>query len=390
VRGGFSSMQSNQFGRGRVPMQQSRVDAGTFKQASVMTGANPVSPSHESFRPSDRPVNASALPSHANSNQRFFSTNGNAHQNASVQGERGAANFNRGGNSASVPSGQNAARQNGGERGYHSFGENNSANANSVSRPSGNGARNPVQQNSGKPVPQAPSQGFHSFGEGNSGNVNRGSASQPTSKWPQTSNQGQRGSTQSPSQPSRSIESSRPGWRPFTPPSSQQTQSNSGRTFEGQGSAPSRPNYSQPPQPQRQYQNNARGNPNNNAYNRPTLDMRQPVVTPRSSGSNPAPSGRGNYGGYSGGNSGGGYRAPSYSAPPMRSAPPSYGGGGSHGPSGGGSYSAPAMRSAPSGGGYGGGGYHGAPSGGGHSGGESRGGSSNGNGGGNSSGRNRR
>jgi len=345
VRSGFSSMQSSQFGRERVPMKQSRVDSGTFRQASVMTGANPVSPSRESFRPTDRAVNTSALPSRANSNPRFFSTNtnGNAHQNTSVQGERGAANFNHGGNSA---------------------------NTNSVNRPG-----NPGQQNSGRPGPQAPSQSSHSFGEANSGNVNRGPSAQPPSQGP------------------RSIQSSRPGWHTFTPPSGQQAQPNGGRTMQGPGATQSRPNFTQPrpSEPQRQYPStNPRSNANNNGNNRPTLDMRQPVVTPRSGGSNSAPSGRGNYGGYGGGNNGGYRGAPS--APPVRSAP-SGGGGGYRGPSGGG-YSAPAMRSAPSGGGNGGGGYHGAPSGGGssgggHSGGASHGGSSGG-GGNSSSGRGRR
>jgi hypothetical protein len=316
-----------------VPMKQSRVDAGTFRQASVMTGANPVSPSRESFRPSDRAVNTSALPSRANSNPRFFSTNtnGNAHQNTSVQGERGAANFNRGVNSA---------------------------NTNSVNR-----LGNPRQQNSGRLGPQGPSQTAHSFGEANSGNVNR------VNRGP---------SAQPPSQGPRSIQSSRPGWHTFTPPSGQQAQPNGGRAVEGRGATQSRPNFSQPSQPQRPVQNNPRGNASNNGYNRPTLDMRQPVVTPR--------------GGYNGGNNGGYHGAPS--APPVRSAP-SGGGGGYRGPSGGG-YSAPAMRApsgggggyrGPSGGGPRGGYSRGGYSGGGHSEGGSRGGSS---GGGNSGGRNRR
>ena len=311
VRSGFSSMQSSQFGRGRVPVQQSRVDAGTFRQASVMTGANPVSPSRESFRSNDRAVNTSALPSHANSNQRFFSANGNTRQGASVQGQ-GAANFNHGVNSA-----------------------------NPVNRPG-----NPGQQNSSRPGPQGPSQTAHSFGEANSGNVNRGPTAQPPSQGP------------------RSIQSSRAGWHTFTPPSGQQPQPNGGRAVEGQGATQSRPNFSQPSQPQRPFQNNPRSNASNNGYNRPTLDMRQPVVTPR--------------GGYNGGNNSGYRGAPS--APPVRSAP---NGGGYRGPSGGGS-SAPAMRSAPSGGGP-----RGGNSGGGHSGGGSgsRGGSS---GGGNSGGHNHR
>jgi len=94
VRNGFSSMRSNEFGHGRVPLQQSRIDAGSFRQASVMTGANPVSPSRESFRPTDRQVNPSSIPNRPIANQHFFSSN--ARQNTSVQAGRGAATFNGG------------------------------------------------------------------------------------------------------------------------------------------------------------------------------------------------------------------------------------------------------------------------------------------------------
>ena len=85
VRAGVSSMSSDQFGRGRVPMQQQRFDAGSLRQASVMTGANPVSPSRESFRPSDRQVNPRSIPNRGSANQGFFS------------GSR-AGGFNRSGN----------------------------------------------------------------------------------------------------------------------------------------------------------------------------------------------------------------------------------------------------------------------------------------------------
>ena len=90
VRGGVSSMQANQFGRGRVPMQQQRMDAGSFRQASMITGANPVSPSRESFRPSDRQVNPGAIPRGTNGNQRFFG--GAGRQNATVPGRPAQGN----------------------------------------------------------------------------------------------------------------------------------------------------------------------------------------------------------------------------------------------------------------------------------------------------------
>jgi hypothetical protein len=123
------------------------------------------------------------------------------------------------------------------------------------------------------------------------------------------------------------------GYRPFTPPSrSESMPSNrSGSGGYWNRTAPSSPSP-------RSY-GSASGN-YGGGYSRPQLDMRQPVVQPRSSGG---------YGGYRGspsyGGGGGGYHgAPSYSAP--RSAPsyggghsaPSYGGGG-HSSSGGGGHS---------------------------------------------------
>jgi hypothetical protein len=98
VRGGISSMQSNQFGNSRVPVQQSRIDAGSFRQASVMTGANPVSPLRGSFQSTDRQVNPSSIPNRAAGNQHFFSST--ARQSSSVQAGGGANKFNRGGSPA--------------------------------------------------------------------------------------------------------------------------------------------------------------------------------------------------------------------------------------------------------------------------------------------------
>jgi hypothetical protein len=360
VRGGISSMQSNQFGRGRVPTQQSRLDPGSFRKASLMTGANPVSPSRESFRPTDRQVNPGSIPSRANNNQRFFSSN--ARQGASVQNGHGVNNFNRGGN----PSGGQ------------------------------------VQQNTARP-------GFNGFGQTNNGNGNRGNSAEQSSRPTSSTNSGQRGFTAPSSQQSQSIQSSRPGWHTFTPPSGQ-SQSNGGRTFEGQGGAQPRSNYSQPSAPPRQYENNSRGGYSSGGSNRPSLNMHQPVVTPRGGGSysgRPTPNApnSGSYGGNRGGppsggsyssrpmpsapsgGSNGGYRGGppsggSYSGRPMPSAPSGGNYGGYRGgPPSGGSYSGRSMPSAPSGGGSGGGSHGGAPSGGsrgGSSGGGSHGGSSGG------------
>jgi hypothetical protein len=334
VRAGISSMQSNQFGRGRVPMQQSRIDPGSLRQASVMTGANPVSPSRESFRPTDRQASPSSIPSRSNGNQHFFSST--ARQNAPVQAGRGASDFNRG-----------------------------------QTRTSG-----PVQQNTGRP-------GFNSLGQANNGNVNRAPASGHSSGPVSSPNAGQRGFTPPSSQQSQSIQSSRPGWRTFTPPGGSQTPSNGGRTFAGQTAPQPRSNYSQPSAPPRQYQNNSRGGFSGSGSSRPTLNMQQPVVTPRGGGAYSgrpmpsAPSGGGNGGGgYRGGPPSGG----SYSGRPMPSMPNGGGNGGGGyrgGPPSGGSYSGRPMPSAPSGGGY-----RGAPSGGGPRGGNPGGGSNGGSSGG--------
>ena len=72
VRGGISSMRSNEFGNSRVSMQQSRIDPGTFRQASVMTGANPVSPSHNSFNSMDRQASPGLHPEQVRQQPAFF------------------------------------------------------------------------------------------------------------------------------------------------------------------------------------------------------------------------------------------------------------------------------------------------------------------------------
>jgi Family of unknown function (DUF6600)/FecR protein len=306
VRNGFSSMQRDEFGRGRVSMQQSRIDPGSFRKASLMTGANPVSPSRESFRPTDRAVNSRAIPSRSFSNQHFFSSN--ARPNSSFQGGRGTGNFSRGGSPAGGQARQNSVRP-----GFRSFGPSNSGNTNSGNRAGGFGGRaNATQQNFGRQGSEASRPGFRSFGPGNSGNGSRSPASEQTSRPSQTFNPGQRGFTPPSTQHAPANQSSRPGWRTFTPPSGETRSYGGGRTYQGQGQGGAQPrsNYSQPSEAPRQYQNNSRGRSYNSGYSRPTLDMRQPVVTPRGEGSYSRSSGRGgnNGGGYRGAPSGGGSR----------------------------------------------------------------------------------
>ena len=198
---------------------------------------------------------------------------------------------------------------------------------------------------------------------------------------------------------SASIQSSRPGWQKFTPPSGSSNRSGQGFGAENranqnnsshggfgssQGSTPGNQSANRgwqhfnPPTSSRSGSSNSY-----NSYSRPPLNMRQPIVTPRGGsgsnnsrnyGSNPYGNSR-SYGqphGYSvpqgSYNNGGGYNAPrQYNAPRGYSAPqggysgPRGGfGGGSRGNNGGssprGSYSAPHGGS--SGGSHGGGGGH--------------------------------
>jgi hypothetical protein len=259
VRAGISSMGSDQFGRGRVPTQQQRFDAGSLRQASVLTGAHTVAPSRESFRPSDRQVSAGAIPNRAGSNQRFFST---ASQGASPQRQNVQSGFNRGGNTAA----------------------------------------NQPQQN-------APRPGFQSFGSNNAGNTNRGPASGQAMRSPEGNAQTARGFTPPPAQQTPASPASRPGFRPFTPPVRQSQPDTVGRNLGVQGGEQSRPSFSRPVEPPRQYPSNSRGNPGSNGYSRPPLNMQQPVVTRRAEGNYPSPrSAPSGGGGYRGGSSGGANR----------------------------------------------------------------------------------
>ena len=296
VRAGFSSMQSSQFGRDRVPIRQPGVEKTAFSQAKVMTGANPIAPSRQSFQATDRQVNPRSIPTRSPSSQHFFSSN-----MRTTGPTQGATNgFNRGTNPTANPPRTNA----------RSFGPSNSPTANRG--PSAAEPRQPIQ--SSRP-------GWHTFtppSGSSSGNRQRQSN-------PGATPEGQRG----------------PQARPNFP-------TNPGRTFENQRAPQARPNEAQPPQEQRQYQapNNQRGNFNNYGSGRPTLDMHQPVVIPR--GGNSQPNRSPYNGGYSApparyNGNGGGYRP----APP------------SGGPRGGGGYSGGSHGGNSSGGSHGGGGNSG-------------------------------
>jgi len=95
-------------------MQQARVDAGSFRQASMITGSHPVAPSRESYQPTDRQVGAGAIPRAATSNQRFFSST--ARQGAAGQVGAGQGGYNR------VAQGSTSAAGSSSQPGWRSFG----------------------------------------------------------------------------------------------------------------------------------------------------------------------------------------------------------------------------------------------------------------------------
>jgi hypothetical protein len=162
--------------------------------------------------------------------------------------------------------------------------------------------------------------------------------------------------------PNPSENGNRGGFRPFTPPS----RSDSPRGGEvGPANRGSSGGYWNRTAPSSSSSPRSYGSPSGTygrGNSRPQLDMRQPVVQPRSSG--------GAYGGYRGSpsNGSGGYHgSPGYSAPSAPRGAPSYGGGshsapsapsGGHGSSAGGHSSGGGSSHSSSGGGHSSGGHH--------------------------------
>jgi hypothetical protein len=91
VRSGISAMDGNKFGREAVGGRQGGVSSTSFRQASMMTGKLPVTPSHESFNSTNRAPGASSVRTASNSSQHFFSS-ANVRQNSAASA---AANRNR-------------------------------------------------------------------------------------------------------------------------------------------------------------------------------------------------------------------------------------------------------------------------------------------------------
>ena len=289
VRGGISSMNGSDFGRGRVPAHQEHISDASFRQSSMMTGRMPMAPSHESYSPTGRHADPSAF--HAPpSNQRFFGTN---RGNGNAAGNGG---FSRSQNNGGFSQDRNATHttpQQGGRDNWHTF-----TPPTNVNRSNG------------------PSQGQSFNNGGNRGSVDNNRGDNNRGNFDNRGAVENRGNFDRPTNESRPANNG--GFRPFTPPTqNSQPQNNNGR------------NYSRPGESNRTYQQpQMQRGPSNQQNPRPQLNMRQPVVQPRggNSNGNSAPRGGGNFSAPRGGG-GGGNSAPRGGGG---------GGGGSHGGGGGG------------------------------------------------------
>ena len=348
---GATSVAANRFGQGRTAF--SPVSHAMMQNARFATGNLPVTPTRASLSASGRPAAASTMMNRGGNS--FFSPRGT---NQPVTG-RSLNSFDR--EQAQV---NNAMRQNGvspvngNQRGFENT---NNARTGESSFHKENARTGNVNSNAGNV-----NEGSRRFGQTEStrstadtrGNSNWGSVPRP-------------GNSVNPEGGREGGGANGGGWQKFTPMQPRSTAEQPGRSFSNNG-VENRGSYGSNSSPSRSYGSSGYGSEGRSysgspygggAYgggSRPSLSMRQPIVTPRSSG------GYSGYPGYGG-------RAPSYSAPSFGRAPsygggraPSYGGGG-HAPSFGGGHSAPSSHGggAPHGGGgshgggsHGGGGHH--------------------------------
>jgi hypothetical protein len=363
-RGG-TTVSGREFGTGHMRPQP--MSHAQFQNAHFSTGRLPVTSSRESFSASGRPA-APSTTRNLSQNQHFFSARGNTASPRSVQlGRPQVANGNRQdgrsiGNVREAPrpgsTGSNNGFQRFGQPGQNSgriSGQNGVAGSRSTEPrflgPPNNSVRPQMRGNSnGGSVPA------RNNGNSNGGGWQRFSPMPARPSSPSTSEStrqaarpesmiGQGGSTGRPS-------AGRPS--PVRPSMDRSAEDRSPSGY-SRGSAPESRGYSSG------YGSGSRGDNSQgqgySGYSRPPLNMRQPIVTPRSSGGG-GYSGGSPYGGNRGGYSGGGGRpAPSYGGG-GRSAP-SYGGGGGHSAPSGGSPHGGGGSSHGGGSSSGGGGRHG-------------------------------
>ena len=374
-RGG-TTVSSREFGTGR--MRPQAMSHAAFQNAHFSTGRLPVNPTRESFSASGRPAAASTT-RNVSQNQHFFSARANGNGTTSSRslalGRPQVANGNRPdgrstGNVREAPRPGSTSSNNGfqrfgqsGQISGRNSGQNGVAGSRSteprfmgppshVSRPETRGSNGGGWQRF-SPMPARPSS--------QSTSESTRPAARPESMIRQGGSAG-RPSLGRPSvdRPSPSMDRPSLGRPSMDRPSIDRSGDRSSYGNSRSYSAPESRGYSSG---SRGYNSQGQGY---RGSSRPPLNMRQPIVTPRSYGGG-GYSGGSPYGGNRGGYSGGGGRpAPSYGG-----GAPSYGGGGRSAPS----YGGGGGRSAPSYGGGGGG--HSAPSGGSsHGGGASHGGGS--------------
>jgi hypothetical protein len=355
VRGGISTVPTGQFGTGRS--RPVGVNGDTFRSGHMIAGNLPVVPTRSALSVTNRPAAASTLP-RGGVQQRFFSQARPAPAPQSFDRQvtqmRQSLQRNGAGAGQSFSRGENpqnsVARPTPGVRTPAGIGQNNVSGAQQSDRSAGSrdnrswrrfGSGNAQSPSQGQVQGQVQSQGsargtlsspasnggvarpansdsWRRFSDSHAGQMNRPAGTAATS-----SNVPQPGNSSHPDASSNDN-----SWRHFTPRPAGGTapadrgNNNGGGMYGGRGSAPefqrnqmSRPQMEPAGGGRSMVQDSPRG------YSRPPLEMRQPIVTPRSSGvrgSAPPPrSGGTGGGGGGGGNRGGG------------------GGGGSHGGGGG-------------------------------------------------------
>ncbi len=319
-RGG-TVVSGNEFGRGRMRAQP--MSHAQFQNAHFSTGRLPMTPGRESFSASGRAAAPSTM-RNVSRNQHFFSARGTS-GTASRSFGRGQSQMSNGNRQVgrSTGNGREVARPGNGNSNMRSNASSNTGFRRfSPSEPNGGAqSRSTGPRNNSPARPET------------RGNSNWGSAPRPGNSAGSMSARG-------------SNNANGGGWQRFStmpPRSSSESTRGEPASRPSMGGAVNRGSYASPRSSgpaSRSYSPEGRGY---SGYSRPSLNMRQPIVTPRSYG---RPSYDGNRGGYSGG----GRAAPSYGG----AGRPSYGGGGRSAPSGGGG-----GHSAPSGGSHGGGSSHG-------------------------------
>ncbi len=336
VRGGISSVPTGQFGTGRA--RPVGVNGETFRGGRMIAGSLPVVPTRSALSVTNRPAPAAAL--RGNQQQRFFSKSRPAaappsfdrqvsqmQQSVKRNGAGLGQTFSRGTNQNAV------ARPTPGVRAPAS-GFNNTSNAQQAERGASMNIDRGASMNNdrtGRPATSDGS-GWRRFSDSNSAQPNSGMnrssgmSSGASSNVPRPGNSTGAGASTNDG-----------GWRHFTPQSGANVRSSPDRVGGGMNGGgapngrssdyPSRTVTSRPSMDPAGGRGMAQDSPR--GYSRPPLEMRQPIVTPRSSEARPsevrgsapresAPS-RGGGGGGGGGNHGGGSHG---------------GGGGPHGGSG--------------------------------------------------------